>query len=751
MIQPRRRMMTPNPAGRGGAKKLPAGTTAERDSSQRLRDVPPLVGRVGECNSRLGPGQELDDICRHICQALAVPVAVVTFVSDELDWEVNVVRASGPEANLQASWYDYAILPPRSRGLIVEDTRNDKRFAHNPYIAGQPYIKFCATVALVSKGANWYGNICVVDTKPRTLTPAMRDQLVNCAQRLTLELEHDKGGLREWPRKAIADAVRRASVLVQPWMSPACQDGVLLADTRVRDWAVKRANKTFLESTFHCFNEGTSDWLWAKFSPADQSLEDIIHKAAKGLSFRATLTCKETGVAISAALRPAMIEHLREGVAVGASAVVPDEWGPSSAEASSEDTARCQLRCFYFVILERVGAADPSLRARASGRIDENAGTSYLARDRPPQQGMRVSRSFSNLDALVDEDIVMPSSLRSTVSLTSRHPTQSAARLMALGITESQPRSASPFMCRTASHGDQHLPDELSAITLGSPIGNGSYGIVYSGRWGDDVVAVKRIVCKSDAKLQEVASEGSLGMMLNHPNVVKTLTMSSHESDLERIRLEGADQNGKENGHTVWIIQQYCDAGTLIEAVERGDFQVNQSLQGQPDYLAIYHILHDIASGMAHLHANHLLHMDVHGKNIMLKHCDREGCDVTAMICDFGLARECTGVVQSPDMIGTVTHMAPELLRDGVVSLSGDVWGFGILMWELASARKAYHDKQKGNVMFLVTSGRGQLEAPDHAPETYKDIMSLCLQYAANQRPTFAQLQDMLHAAIRNI
>lgn len=127
-----------------------------------------------------------------------------------------------------------------------------------------------------------------------------------------------------------------------------------------------------------------------------------------------------------------------------------------------------------------------------------------------------------------------------------------------------------------------------------------------------------------------------------------------------------------------------------------------------------------------------------------------------------------------------------------------DVWGFGILMWELASARKAYHDKQKGNVMFLVTSGRGQLEAPDHAPETYKvpalpawcsipypfvphmwnerahtahgymstltnayccfklplaaqDIMSLCLQYAANQRPTFAQLQDMLHAAIRNI
>lgn len=46
---------------------------------------------------------------------------------------------------------------------------------------------------------------------------------------------------------------------------------------------------------------------------------------------------------------------------------------------------------------------------------------------------------------------------------------------------------------------------------------------VYSGRWGDDVVAVKRIVCKSDAKLQEVASEGSLGMMLNHPNVVKVI------------------------------------------------------------------------------------------------------------------------------------------------------------------------------------------------------------------------------------
>jgi serine/threonine protein kinase len=42
---------------------------------------------------------------------------------------------------------------------------------------------------------------------------------------------------------------------------------------------------------------------------------------------------------------------------------------------------------------------------------------------------------------------------------------------------------------------------------------------------------------------------------------------------------------------------------------------------------------------------------------------------------------------------GTLTHMAPELLLQGRASKASDVYAFGILMWELATGRRAFSGK----------------------------------------------------------
>jgi serine/threonine protein kinase len=39
---------------------------------------------------------------------------------------------------------------------------------------------------------------------------------------------------------------------------------------------------------------------------------------------------------------------------------------------------------------------------------------------------------------------------------------------------------------------------------------------------------------------------------------------------------------------------------------------------------------------------------------------------------------------------GTLTHMAPELLLQGRASKASDVYAFGILLWELATGRRAF-------------------------------------------------------------
>ena len=39
---------------------------------------------------------------------------------------------------------------------------------------------------------------------------------------------------------------------------------------------------------------------------------------------------------------------------------------------------------------------------------------------------------------------------------------------------------------------------------------------------------------------------------------------------------------------------------------------------------------------------------------------------------------------------GTITHMAPEVLRSNQVSKAADVYSFGVILWELAAGCRAW-------------------------------------------------------------
>ena len=55
-------------------------------------------------------------------------------------------------------------------------------------------------------------------------------------------------------------------------------------------------------------------------------------------------------------------------------------------------------------------------------------------------------------------------------------------------------------------------------------------------------------------------------------------------------------------------------------------------------------------------------------------------------VSDFGLSQvlpEADRTQVSTKYSGTVTHMPPELIEDGKVYQQGDVYAFGIIMWEV--------------------------------------------------------------------
>ena len=72
--------------------------------------------------------------------------------------------------------------------FIVEDAMNDPRFAGNPYVTGEPHLRFYAAVPLHAPGGAAVGALCVMDNVPRQLREKQKMALVILGQRVENEL-----------------------------------------------------------------------------------------------------------------------------------------------------------------------------------------------------------------------------------------------------------------------------------------------------------------------------------------------------------------------------------------------------------------------------------------------------------------------------------------------------------------------------------------------------------------------------------
>mgnify|MGYP000274088600 CR=1 FL=1 len=64
--------------------------------------------------------------------------------------------------------YSFCAYSMRGRDvMIVPDARRDQRFAANPYVTGEPNVRFYASMPLISPDGIPLGAMCVIDTTPR--------------------------------------------------------------------------------------------------------------------------------------------------------------------------------------------------------------------------------------------------------------------------------------------------------------------------------------------------------------------------------------------------------------------------------------------------------------------------------------------------------------------------------------------------------------------------------------------------------
>ncbi|HEV2612616.1 MAG TPA: GAF domain-containing protein [Noviherbaspirillum sp.] len=110
-----------------------------------------------------------DRLTRLACQFAETPMALVSLLTSRRQWFKSRVGLDACETPREWAFCSHAIM--HRTPLVVEDAHQDERFKNNPLVTGEPFIRFYAGFPLLSKQSLRLGTLCVLDTKPRQLTP----------------------------------------------------------------------------------------------------------------------------------------------------------------------------------------------------------------------------------------------------------------------------------------------------------------------------------------------------------------------------------------------------------------------------------------------------------------------------------------------------------------------------------------------------------------------------------------------------
>ncbi|KAK3584083.1 hypothetical protein CHS0354_024191 [Potamilus streckersoni] len=96
-----------------------------------------------------------------------------------------------------------------------------------------------------------------------------------------------------------------------------------------------------------------------------------------------------------------------------------------------------------------------------------------------------------------------------------------------------------------------------------------------------------------------------------------------------------------------------------------------------------------ICDGLAYIHHQGYLHRDLKMSNVLVQ-------NGIPKICDAGLAKMVH--LTTGTFVGTITHMAPEVMQGKLYTFSADVYSLGIILWETWYGRDAYKNDEFKNV-----------------------------------------------------
>lgn len=111
------------------------------------------------------PEEAFETILQMAVQLFQTPIVLISLVAKTRQWFKACYGLDTRETSRDVSFCVYAIQ--NAGVMVVEDATRDLRFAENPLVTGEPFIRFYAGAPLRTPDGYNLGTLCIIDSTPR--------------------------------------------------------------------------------------------------------------------------------------------------------------------------------------------------------------------------------------------------------------------------------------------------------------------------------------------------------------------------------------------------------------------------------------------------------------------------------------------------------------------------------------------------------------------------------------------------------
>lgn len=133
------------------------------------------------------PDALMETYARRAAELCQASIGLVTLLGEREQRFMACIGMDGDGTDRDSAFCAYTIL--ENEPMVVEDALLDARFRNNPYVVGDPYIRFYAGAPLFDGAGLPLGSLCVVDPEPRAITSKRLVALQDLARAASIAFE----------------------------------------------------------------------------------------------------------------------------------------------------------------------------------------------------------------------------------------------------------------------------------------------------------------------------------------------------------------------------------------------------------------------------------------------------------------------------------------------------------------------------------------------------------------------------------